>query len=250
MAGSKPTADRFSPISRANGRARVVDAGNRGGSVGRRRQAQRYQREETGTFQDSTLTLAIDLLRIQWIVGPRLDAESLNLENQPPVLGSFMERQAWFCGLMERWLPNCPPLVRLAFNASLWHAVSDHQSGYRMLNRYLRCVEVDPGSSDFLYRINRARPSATTIQGLIVNRLSTWTVAKFAVALHAVSGGDVPQIERQPFQDSQRFFCAVELDINTNPNFQGPLPPQELASLFAELVSAGVQIATHGDPTP
>ncbi len=210
---------------------------------------QRHEREESGTFQGASLSLAIDLLRIQWTVAPRVDAENINLEDQPPVLGPFSERQGWFRGLMEQWLPHCPPINRLAFTASLLHPVDDHPSGYQLLDRYLRWVEIDPQSSEFLYRINRRMPTATGIQGLVINRLSTWAVGKFTVLAQAIMGVDQPQADQQLLR-GERFACVVELDVNTIPDFAGPLPQQDLPRIFAELVDAGVQLATHGDARP
>jgi hypothetical protein len=206
---------------------------------------QKQEREESGSFQGSLLTLSLDLLRIQWTVSPRFDIENLPGVQVPPVLGSFMEKQAWFRGLMEQWLQHCPPIHRLAFTASLLQSVPDHQAGYRMLDRYLRWVDLDPQSSEFLYRINR-RANSTVVQGMGINRLSTWLVGKFAVVVRIVAGGH-PEQQVQP---TETFACAVELDINTAPEFQGPLPHADLPRIFAELVAAGVEIARRGDPRP
>jgi hypothetical protein len=203
---------------------------------------QKQEREEIGIFQGAVLSLSFDLLRIQWTVSPRLDADNLPAEQMPPVLGSFMEKQAWFRGLMERWLPHCPPIHRLAFTASLLQSVPDHQDGYRMLDRYLRWVEIDPQSSEFLYRINR-RANSGVVQGMSINRLSTWLVGKFAVLVRIVEGGH----PEQQIEPTEKFACAVELDINTAPEFTGPLPHADLPCIFAELVAAGVEIATRGD---
>jgi len=213
-------------------------------NVVERRQTQ--EKEESGVHQGTMLTLGFDLLRIQWTAAPRLDAENINLEEQPPVLGPFMQWKDWFRGLMERWLLHCPPIHRLAFTASLLQPVPNHQAGYEMLNRYLRWVDIDPQSSEFLYRINRRRPSGTGIPGLTLNRLSTWVVAKFAVLVGVVVGGH----PEQQFQPTESFACAVELDINTTPDFQGLLPQDDLIRIFTELVEAGVDIARHGDVRP
>ena len=207
---------------------------------------QKQEREESGVFEGALLSLGFDLLRIQWTAAPRLDAENINFEPQPPVLGSFTQSKDWFRGLMERWLPHCPPIHRLAFTASLLQPVPNHQSGYEMLNRYLRSVDVDPQSSEFLYRINRRRTSGTGIEGLTLNRLSTWVVAKFVV-LRAVVVGGHPE---QQFQPTESIACAVELDINTTPDFHGLLPKDDLIHIFAELVEAGVDIAGQGDVRP
>jgi hypothetical protein len=74
---------------------------------------------------------------------------------------------------MDQWLQHCPPINRLAFTGSLLQPVDNHPAGYEILNRYMRWVEIDPQSSEFLYRINR-RANSTAVQGLDLNRLSTW----------------------------------------------------------------------------
>jgi hypothetical protein len=206
---------------------------------------QKQEREESGAFQGALLNLSFDLLRIQWTVSPRLDPENLPRGQMPPVLGSFMEKQAWFRGLMEQWLPRCPLIYRLAFTASLLQSVPDHPAGYRMLDRYLRWVEIDTHSSEFLYRINR-RANSAVVQGMSINRLSTWLVGKFAVLVQVVEGGH----PEQQIDSKEKLACAVELDINTAPEFQGPLPNADLPRIFAELVTAGVEIATRGDARP
>ena len=105
-------------------------------------------------------------------------------------------------------------------------------------------MDIDPQSSEFLYRINWRAQSAA-VQGLGLNRLSTWLVAKFAVFAQAMGAGGSPLGEA--LMRRERFACAVELDINTAPEFQTQLPHVHLAALFSELVDAGIHIATHGD---
>src|SRR5258708_2840524 len=45
----------------------------------------KQEREESGVFQGAELSLSFDLLRIQWTVSPRLDAENLLGGQMPPV---------------------------------------------------------------------------------------------------------------------------------------------------------------------
>jgi hypothetical protein len=206
---------------------------------------QKQERDESGGFRGAVLSLSFDLLRIQWSLFPRIDAENLPGGQVPPVLGSFMEKQAWLRDLMEQWLPHCPPIQRLAFTASLLQPVPDQPAGHRMLDRYLRWLEIDPQCSDLLYRINR-RANSAVVHGMSINRLSTWLVGKFGVFARVVQGGR----PEQQVELTEKFACAVELDINTAPEFRGPLPPADLSRIFAELVNAGVEIAARGDARP
>ncbi len=206
---------------------------------------QKQEREESGTFQGSVLTLNFEHKRIQWTVSPQLEIENLPGVQAPPVLGSFMEMQTGFRDLMEQWLLGCPPIHRLAFTASLLQSVPDQPAGYRILDRYLRWVDLDPLSSEFLYRINRRARSAV-VEGMGINRLSTWFVGKLAVFVRVVEGGySEPQV-----QQPETFAGALELDINTAPEFPGLLPQADLPRIFVELVNAGVEIARQGDQRP
>src|ERR1022692_3430798 len=76
---------------------------------------QRQLKEESGIHDGANISLGIDLLRIQWTVTPRMDADAIDASEQPPTLGQFMDRKDSFIRLMGRWLPNCPPIHRLAF---------------------------------------------------------------------------------------------------------------------------------------
>jgi hypothetical protein len=210
---------------------------------------QKRERAASGTLQGVSLALGIDLLRVHWTASPRVDAENLNLVDQPAMLGQFVDRQRWFRDLMTQWLPRCPPITRLAFTAGLFQPVADHVGGYQLLDRYLRSVDVDPQSSDILYRINRRIDSATGVPGLVINRLSTWAVAKFGFLVQTVVAGGQPQGEQELLR-GERFGCALDLDINTAPELQGQLPVANLPAIFAELVEAAVEIARRGDTRP
>ena len=99
--------------------------------------------------------------------------------------------------------------------------------------------------NNVLTRQTRAGPTITYTYDTL-NRLSTWVVAKFAVLIQVVEGGH----PEQQIQPAESFSCAVELDINTAPDVRGPLPHEDLPRIFAELVDAGLQIATRGDARP
>ncbi len=203
----------------------------------------RHEREEQGPFEGAILSLSIDLVRIQWTANPRIDENQVQM---PPTVGAFGERQAWFRGLMERWLEQCPEISRLAFACLLLQPVESREVGYETLNRYLRWVDIDPQSSDFMYRINRRRESAA-VPGLSINRLGTWSVGRFVeveaqIGPPGVTAQIVPQIAHA---------CALELDVNTVPEPANRiLPHQNLPRLFGELVDLGIDIATHGDVRP
>jgi len=202
------------------------------------------KREDSGTFQGVALTVEVDPFRVKWTVAPRIDAD--NFPDEFPTLGRAFERRDWLIDVMGRWLTDCPPIKRLAFAANLLQFVDSREEAYSRLNKYLLSVEVDPDSSDFMYRVNRRRESQTGIEGLRINRLCTWAAAKLSFGLYAVSQG-TGESQNVSIKEDQN-ACVLELDVNTVPDFPGPqLPKDTLLQIYTELVDVGLETAELGD---
>ena len=164
--------------------------------------------------------------------------------SSPPIgehtLGPYNEAWGEFSTLVAAGvsLGTFPGIERLAFGAVLCRPAKTLQSGYRILERYLPNVTIDDGSSDFLYQINRRRPSRV-IDGLQVNRLSKWSIA---LVQDMMLRGDGAVLKM-----ATALSCRSELDINTDPSNKGELPRDRLQDLFAECVAFADEIATNGD---
>lgn len=199
------------------------------------------QREE-GQFKDTKLVLHIQPTRIDWWFGHTgLDQGDWEvgdfLMNAP-----FQDALEVFSNLMLRWfeLETCPAAQRLAFGAILHKPVENHQEGYQQLSNLLP-FELDPnGSIDFLYQINRPRPSNSEIEGLIINRLSKWAVENKRRTRLSL-GNKATEI----VVDAS-IACRLELDINSAPDFQHELRGG-LAQLFREFIELGQEISEKGD---
>ncbi len=135
----------------------------------------RGELQEAGSFEDWTLTLAIQPSRVDWYLTDHVEKgkpEGLK------VAGPFPDSLNVFLPPMLRWLDMSPPIQRLAFGAVLLQPVKDRQVGYERISSYLPAIRLDPqGSSDLLYQINRPRDSTSGVTGLRINRLSRWSVA-------------------------------------------------------------------------
>lgn len=201
-------------------------------------------REDAGTFGDVAVSLEIDPFRVKWTLAPKVDVD--NLPDTVPTLGPVFGRRDWLVELMGRWIQHCPPIKRLAFAGNLVQLVANRDEAYGRLNSYLHGVNVSADTSDFMYRLNRRRNTATGIQGLVVNRLCTWYAVKISFGLHAVSlgSGESRDVQIQPEQDA----AVLDLDINTIPEFStADLSRDQLRRVFAELVDIGLQAAEQGD---
>jgi hypothetical protein len=202
----------------------------------------RMEREEGGLYEGVQLIVSLDPLRIQWTAAAPIDPQ--NLPEQTPLLGAFLEKREWFRNLMDRWLTMCPPVKRVAFLGTLFQRVSSHDEGYARLDQYLPHVEVHPDSSDFMYRVNRRRPSRLGIPDLAINRLCTWSVAKITTDLAAL----IPPGVRRAVERSEEYYCALELDVNTIHEYPGSqLPQDRLVAILHELIDLATEVATRGD---
>ena len=97
-------------------------------------------------------------------------------------------------------------------------------------------VKLIPQPNDFLYHVNRRRDSRT-VQGLQINRMSTWS--KLNILLFVQPG--------EPFSWPDKCYIAVQVDINTAPEKAQVLPAKLLPELFDELMAFALEIAARGD---
>lgn len=192
-----------------------------------------------GTYGPGILALRTEPARIDWLLQPSQAVfEKFIAESEHPSLGTATAALETFSELVKRWLAreDLPVVGRIAFGAALIHPEVDGKAVYDRLPDYVP-VQLPPGSSDFLFQINRPQPSATTIDGLTINRLSIWNVIQLKITRVA------------SVFDLDAFNLRLELDINTAPAFPRPIPRERLAELYDELLSEGMRIAASGVPT-
>jgi hypothetical protein len=201
------------------------------------------ERVDTGVVDGRSLSLIIDQLRITWSADPYLAPDTLPTE--PPMLGALTDECDWFAHLIDRWLPNCPKVRRLAFFGRFFQRTDSRGDSYRLLERYLPGIRVDLTGTDFLYRLNRKRPAKTKISGLQLNRICTWCGAKLAMGGTAQALGDPRSV--QTFSFGEMFGSVIEVDVNTAAEFSGDLSHDLLTTLFHELKDMAIDAAARGD---
>jgi len=130
----------------------------------------------------------------------------------------------------------------------LLHEVSTRADGYNLIGKYLHQVKIDAeGSSDFLYMINRPRPSRVLPESKI-NRLSKWSVANLqSINMQFQLATDTPvSIHASPPLE-QYDACRLELDISTPGERGDPIPSNMLEKVLGELIELSLEIASDGD---
>ena len=187
------------------------------------------------------------------VVDSQIGRIDLNLRPTPPApnvriggfltLGSFADVLPQFMETANRWLRKSPSSIRLAFGSVLLKETENVSTGNEEISQFLPGIQIDAtGSSDFFYQINRRRRSLST-SGVLVNRLSKWSVMQGgSVDLRA--GGD---LGLQVSSGREFFGCRLELDVNTIGPRNHPIPKAKAVDLFQELTTLGKEIADKGD---
>ena len=202
------------------------------------RQPQLPRVVEEGPWENGRLQVDSQRGQIHWrafSTTPNPDGP-LNIGPLPNVIPPFR-------ALMSRWLEvHCPSANRIAFGVNLTFPASSLQEACTHLDRMLPAVSVAAdGARDFMYRINRRRPSRYSA-GLKINRLATWSAAE-GMDLEVVIVAGVPSARPA----NMRNFCRLELDINTVPVTGQKIAREVLSAVFGELVDAATEIAVEGD---
>ena len=198
-------------------------------------------KETQGTFSGARLSLNVQAARIDWTLtaNPQVESPFSLL-----TLGNFEEKWPIFSELLKKWFLLSPPLSRLAFGTIVYQPTEGKEDSYRRLQSYLPKVVLDPASSDFIYRINRPRKSKSGIEGLKINRLSTWTAVRvhFAQFAPTPEGGMKGTRLVNPID-----ACRAEIDVNTGQEYEGQIGPEQSVQVFAELVELAREILRKGD---
>jgi hypothetical protein len=197
-------------------------------------------RVDQGKFGSGVFSVEVQPGRVDLVLSPFVDPQTPIIGL--PTLGPFQKALIEFEGIANQWfkLEELPDVQRVALGTPVLMSIDSLKTGYLRLAGYLRDLKVDPNnSSDLSYQINRPRKSLTKIPSLNINRLSKWSVARLRVY--------APQSDIVRALTEERYFCRLELDINTVPEQREPLPKDMLPALFSELASLASEIMLKGD---
>jgi hypothetical protein len=150
------------------------------------------------------------------IVGPKVDfiaqvqLTQEIIESGFPVLpeeGNFPDR---FLEAAKRLTKNeARRIQRIAVGAHHVLRVDSKDQGYSILSQYLSGFKLDSNSSDFQYRINRARSVPFNGQNVEINRLATWACLAMTFGMNLQNGKQIPPKIGNA--------VSVNTDVNTAP---------------------------------
>jgi len=202
--------------------------------------------QAVGKYEPGKLVVTTQPGRIDWFLVPDM-AETVPIQGQvppglaAPTLGCAVESFNAFSDISRKWLAfeDIPQVNRLALGGVLTHPEEDRRTAYLRLPEYVP-VKVDPESTDFLYQINLPTQSRLDITGLLINRLSKWSVSMFKLVAMSMQG----ELTSQSFGATISLRC--EIDINTAQEFHGELPKDQLIKIVNELDEYGRGLIANG----
>ena len=201
---------------------------------------QQRVREQKGMLDNNRLIMLSQLDRIDWTV--MIEKQDSDKPLGIPTIGSLSDALESFLRVVKKWLDVGPTMNRLALGAVLIRPVTDIQTGYKEILRFLPDLRLDhAGISNFSYQINRPRESTSSV-GIKINRLSKWSVMQTGTLEIRMNASETPTSMSKQGQSA----CRLGLDINTAPPNKD-ISKDDVWPIFEELVRCGREIAREGD---
>ena len=114
---------------------------------------------------------------------------------------------------------------------------------YKILKEQIKSVAVKPGRmQDFTYRVNWPVKSRVK-DGLLINRLTTWTPARFAKKSMQITGNQVAISEHA----EELYAARLEMDMNTDQANISPFATSEADHIYNELIELAGENAAKGE---
>jgi hypothetical protein len=166
---------------------------------------------------------------------------------QLPSVGPYDETFTSFFESTCKWIMEVnPSATRIAFGSVLTCEAANLEEAYGHLRDLMKSLKVDPKNMrDLLYRVNWPGESKVE-QGLVVNRLTTWSALRIVrkhlqITETAVEGGDTRHVDA----------VRLEMDHNTDEAKKAPFDQGKLIPIYWELVGLARQNAAEGEvPCP
>lgn len=173
--------------------------------------------------------------RLDWILNQAtekklIDAEKLIEEYFLPHIAAMSNNERQY--------------IRLAFGALVGFDVANREEGYSKISALVPSLNVGNPAEvrDLLLQINRPHKSVA-VDGISLNRLMRWSVAKTSIIKITTAGGPAQATS----EGDDQHFARLELDINTDPETKDIFKAEKIAALFKEFVADSLLTLTKGE---
>ena len=197
-----------------------------------------------GPYRGGRLAMVCAPNRVDWHMRATPASPGSPLED-PNTVGMLPDLRPVAEELASGWLKAGPDVTRLAFGLALVMPATGLSDAYGKLSSMLSDINLNfSGATDFLYQINRRRPSRQS-GGIAINRISRWSISQSNTVEFAVEA--VGNSASTTSTSDVQFASRLELDINTASRSASAISKDTATKLFNELISSGIEIAEKGD---
>jgi hypothetical protein len=200
------------------------------------------RRSMIGPFHGGILQMNVIGPRIDCILLPKAPNETVEegyvptIGTVPKVLHDFVNATAGWLGELEQ------PLQRIAVAGTMLAKCENLPTAYATLIDMLRTVHGDPHRmKELVFRINWPRNS-TAVNGLSLNRITTWSVIQIQLQILTQSG-PTTVVNETPATIAIR----LEFDHNTDAERIAPFDRHSLVPIYRELVALALENAEKGE---
>lgn len=174
-------------------------------------------------------------------------AKPVSEENEPedpvPTLGELESAFETFHGVVSQLLESLHSCcVRIAFGTEFVRPAESLEAAYRTVVEHIGSATFHlEGGQEFLYQINRPRPSRV-LKSLVINRLTQWHASSWQPVRFVMGTGNA-----QTLLGPRRIRSTITTDVNTDAERRVPLPGESLGALVKELQEMTAEIRDKGD---
>lgn len=200
------------------------------------------RRTLAGPFLDGVLQINGIGQRIDCVLLPKSPTEAVE-EGYIPQVGSLPAACAAFVDATKPWIESVQePVLRIAVAGTALARCDNVQDAYTKLLKMLQSVKGDPERMrELVFRINWPTTS-TKMQGLVLNRITTWSILQIQLQL-MVRTGQSTVLNETPATQVIRF----EFDHNTDAGRTEPFDRATLVPIYEELVALALENAEKGE---
>jgi hypothetical protein len=195
----------------------------------------------SGPFLGGQFSLSASGSRLDCILAALVPSDPIP-QAYIPTVGHWPDVCREFVAATEPWLAATgAPIVRIAFGAVLLGPQPSLDDAYKSLFGTLKSLKGDPTKMrDLIFRVNWP-VNSTSVNGLTINRLTTWAVVRVQFKLLVETGANVI-LDETPGS----YFVRLEIDHNTTQRTD-PFDKNGLSAIYKELTKLALENAEKGE---
>jgi hypothetical protein len=201
----------------------------------------------SGPFLGGHLNLSVMGSRLDCALAAQPPADAIP-ESYIPSVGRWPGVCKEFVAATEGWVGGMSiPIHRMAVGIVLLAPQPGQEDAYKSLLGMVRSLTGDPAKiRDLVFRVNWP-VNSTSVNGLTINRLTTWAVVQIQYQILLQTDANVLSAKVLVDESPVSHFVRLEIDHNTDGQRTQPFDQNRLVPIYAELVNLALENAEKGE---